>query len=111
MTTRAEDCLADRQVPLARDRRFTIVVSRPQDRPRTARRSCGVAWLRWPRNGEHPGGRRDYALLILRNMLPAPGFAQAIQRVERFGDERRVLGPYFPRSRYTTTRAFERGGC
>ncbi len=111
VTTRAEDCLADRQVPLDRRRRFTIVVSTAADRPRTARRRCGVAWLRWPRNGEHPGGRRDYALLILRNMLPAPGFAQAIQRIERFGDERRVMGPYHPRSRYTSARAFDRRGC
>jgi hypothetical protein len=111
VTTYAPDCLADRQVPLARGRRFTIVVSTTADRPRNARRRCGVGWLRWPGHGEYPGGRRDYALLILRNMLASPGFEQATQRIERFGDERRVMGPYFPRSAYASTRAFERRGC
>jgi hypothetical protein len=111
VTTFAQDCLADRQVPLARNRRFTIVVSTTADRPRNARARCGVGWLQWPRNGEYPGGRRDYGLLILRNMLSSPGFAQATQRIERFGDEQRVMGPYFPASTYTSTRAFERRGC
>jgi hypothetical protein len=111
VTTYAPDCLADRQVPLTRNRRFTIVVSKTADRPRNARARCGVGWLRWPRNGEYPGGRGDYGLLILRNMLAARGFAQAIQRIERFGDEREVMGPYYPRSSYTSTRAFERRGC
>lgn len=111
VTTYAHDCLADSQVPLARNRRFTIVVSKTADRPRNARRGCGVAWLQWPPNGEYPGGRRDYGLLILRNMLSSPGFSQAIQRIERFGDERRVMGPYFPASTYTSTRAFEQRGC
>jgi hypothetical protein len=111
VTTYAADCLADRQVPLARDRRFTIVVSTTADRPRNARARCGVGWLQWPRNGEYPGGRRDYGLLILRNMLASPGFEQAVQRIERFGDEREVMGPYYPRSSYTSTRAFERRGC
>jgi hypothetical protein len=110
VTTYAPDCLADRQVPLHR-RRFTIVVSKSGDRPRNARRRCGVAWLKWPSSGEYPGGRRSYGLLILRNMLASPGFKRAIQRIDRFGEERRVMGPYFPRSRYTSRRAFERRGC
>ena len=111
VTTYAADCLADRQVPLTAARRFTIVVSTTADRPRNARARCGVGWLQWPPNGEYPGGRRDYGLLILRNMLASPGFDEAIQRIERFGAEREVMGPYFPRSSYTSTRAFERREC
>jgi hypothetical protein len=44
-------------------------------------------------------------------MLASSGFKRAIQRIDRFGEERRVMGPYFPRSRYTSRRAFERRGC
>jgi hypothetical protein len=110
VTTRTPDCLADRQVPLGRNRRYTIVVSRAADRPRNARRRCGVAWLDWGTRGD-AAGRPDYGLLIMRNMLASPSFAQAIQRIERFGDERRVMGPYFPVSRYTSSAAFERRGC
>ena len=109
-TTYEADCLADRQVPLDRKRRYTIVVSKPADRPANARKRCGVAWLKWPRRGD-AAGRPDYALLIMRNMLASPGFEQAVQNIERFGDERSVMGAYFPRSSYSSTKAFEARGC
>lgn len=109
-TTYAADCLADRQVPLDRKRRYTIVVSKSADRPANARKRCGVAWLKWPRRGD-AAGRPDYALLIMRNMLASPGFEQAVQNIERFGDERSVMGAYFPRSSYSSTKAFEARGC
>jgi hypothetical protein len=110
VTTRTPDCLADRQVPLDRRRNYTIVVSKRADRPLNARRACGIAWLDWGRRGD-AAGRPDYGLLIMRNMLPSQGFDGAIARIERFGDERRVMGPYFPRTSYTTKRAIERLGC
>ena len=55
VTTRAVDCLADRQVPLRGDRRYTIVVTRPEDRPSNATRRCGVGWVDWGERGD--GGR------------------------------------------------------
>ena len=56
-------------------------------------------------------GDPNYGALIMRNMLASPDFAQAIQRVARPGAEAEVMGPYFPRSAYTTRAEFEARGC
>jgi hypothetical protein len=110
VTTRTPDCLADRQVPLDGKRDYTIVVTKRADRPRNARRACGIAWLDWGRNGDG-AGRPDYALLLMRNMLPSPTFRRQIQNIQRFGEEQDMMGPYFPRTSYTSKRAIERRGC
>jgi hypothetical protein len=109
VTLRTADCLADRQVELDAERNFTIVVSRPEDRPANAVRRCGVSWLDW---GDGDGaGNPDYGALIMRNMLVSPDFAEAIQNVPRPGVEREVMGPYFPESEYSTKAEFEAAGC
>ncbi len=110
MTTYTPDCLADRQLPLDSRRRYTIVVSRPEDRPANATRLCGVAWLEWPARGDGAGDP-DYGLLIMRNMLVSPKFGHAIQRVTKAGTEAQVMGPYFPDSSYSTKADFEARGC
>ena len=110
VTTRTEDCLADRQVPLSAERRFRIVVSRPQDRPSNATRRCGVAWLRWALRGD-AAGNPDFGFLIIRNMLAAPDFDQAIQRIGRSGTEQQVMGDYFPHGTYTSKAGFQKLGC
>jgi hypothetical protein len=110
VTTRTPDCIADHQLVDRSGRDFTVVVSRRSDRPPNANRRCGVAWLNWGNRGDG-AGNRDYGLLILRNMLAAPDFKRAIQRVERPGQEREVMRQFFPRSRYTTTEAFASRGC
>jgi hypothetical protein len=110
VTTRTPDCLADYQVLRQSGRDYTVVVSRASDRPPNATAGCGVAWLNWGNRGDGAGDA-DYGLLIMRNMLASPDFARAIQRVERPGTESDVMGPFFPRSRYTTTQAFARRGC
>jgi hypothetical protein len=107
---RAVDCASDDQLPLRGDRRYTIVVSRRADRPRTATRRCGVQWLDWGAQRESPDDP-DYGLLIVRNMLPSPGFAHAAQRITAFGSERRVMGAYYPRPSYTTRARFRAPGC
>ena len=84
-------CLTDDQIPLDEQRRFTIVVSTAAARPSVAVARCGVAWL--------PIGPLPQAALLLRNMLPARTFAEAIQRIEP-GREREMMGRYYPRSRY-----------
>lgn len=110
VTVRTVACLADYQVPLGPGRRYTIVVSRRADRPANATARCGVAWLDWGLRGDG-AGRPDYGLLIMRNMLASPRFARAIQRVRTPGTEPRVMGPYFPASRYTTRSRFQALGC
>ena len=110
VTTRTEDCLADRQVPLQGNRDFTIVVSRPEDRPANAVRRCGVGWLRWALRGD-AAENPDFGFLIIRNMLPTARFKKAIQRIQQSGAETEVMGRFFPRSSYTTEAAFEGRGC
>ena len=107
------DCVFDQQVPLRTGRRYTIVVSRPTDRPRNARRACGYEWLNFGRGERHPdgSGRPDLSFFYMRFMAPNPRWAQAPQRVTSPGQEAAVMGPYFPRSAYTSKAAFERRGC
>ena len=97
-------------MPLNRRRFYTVVVSKAADRPRNARRACGVAWLKWPQRGDGAGDP-DYGFLIMRNMLVNPRFKRAIQEVEQAGTEPEVMGPYFPRARYTSKAAFQKRGC
>jgi hypothetical protein len=110
VSDRTVDCLADYQVPLDKDRMYTIVVSRAADRPANATRRCGVAWLDWGERGD-AAGRPDFGSLIMRNLLASPTFAGAIQHIRRPGEEAAVMGPYFPRTEYTTKAAFEALGC
>ena len=95
-------CVNDARLA-TRHGRFTVVVSTPEDRPANARRACGVTWL--------PFGARPTAALIMRNQLASPRFDHAIQDVARPGTERRVMGDFLPRGRYTTTGGFENRGC
>jgi hypothetical protein len=110
VTLRTPDCLSDRQVLRRSGRNYTVVVSKAADRPANATRECGVAWLDWGERGDGVGDP-DYAALIMRNMLVSPEFEQAIQRVPRPTEEEAVMGPYFPRSEYTTREEFEARGC
>lgn len=97
------DCVRDDQVPLDAHGYYTIVVSTAANRPANATAACGVAWL--------PAGPLPQTVLILRNMLPAPDFSNAVQRA-RPGTERATMGDYYPVGRYYATVAdFERSGC
>ena len=109
-TTIGAGCVYDAQIPLARGRRYTIVTSLRSQRPANATRRCGVAWIPWPSAGDGDG-HRDDGFLIVRNMLPSPRLDHAVQDTRVPGDERAVLGPYYPVGHYTTVRAFERRGC
>jgi hypothetical protein len=109
-TTIGSGCAYDAQIPLGPGRRYTIVTSLRSQRPANATRRCGVAWIPWPAAGDGDGHRTD-GFLIVRNMLPARGFHHAVQDTRVPGDERAVLGPYYPVGHYTTTRGFERRGC
>jgi hypothetical protein len=81
-------CLRDDQVKLDRDGWYTIVISRPSDRP-----SCAKNWIPW--------GPQTWGTLIYRHMLPAPGFSGAIQRAS-YGSEPASMGDYYPSARYLT---------
>jgi hypothetical protein len=107
------DCVYDQQVPLGKHRRYTMVVSRPEDRPRNARRKCGYRWLTFGEgeNSDDPAARDYMDVLYMRFMAPSPNWARAPQMVQTPGTEAAVMGPYFPRSDYTTKREFQQRGC
>ncbi len=102
-TTMTYDCLVDKDIPIDRHRYFTLAISTAAARPANATAACGIAWL--------PAGPPGQTVVILRNMLPSPHFAQAIQNVD-VGHERAEMGPYYPLGRYyKTTADFEHLGC
>lgn len=84
-------CIKDDDTPLDHSHSFTLVISTKATRPATAGPGCDIAWL--------PKGPLPSAPIILRNMLPDPSFAQAIQHATQ-GTEAATLGPYYPRGFY-----------
>jgi hypothetical protein len=107
------DCVYDQQVPLRGDRRYTLVISRPSERPRNARPACGYRWLTFGKgeNYPDPAARSWVDFLYMRFMAPSPGFKHAPQNVTTPDTEPAVMGPYYPHTRYWSKAAFERRGC
>ena len=104
------DGLTDFQVPLDKDRNYTIVVSRPEDRPSNATLENGVAWMKWSPRGEgldDPLNRADFGMLILRIMGNSPDWQQRPDNIAKPGTGEAVMGPYFPKGYYTTKEQFE----
>ena len=107
------DCVYDQQIPLRGDRRYTLVISLPKDKPKNATEKCGYKWLSFGKGENYPDpAARDYVdTLYMRFMAASTSFAQAPQRVKEPGTEPKVMGPYLPRSAYTSKAAFEKLGC
>lgn len=109
-TTRFTDCVYDSNVVLGEDRTYTIVISKSGNRPANATEECGVTWLDFGEKGDG-AGNANLSLLILRNMLPNPEFAHAVQNIPRVGDERVTMGDYLPKPEHTSKAEFEARGC
>lgn len=109
-TTKGAGCLYDSQIPVDKNRNYTIVTSLSGDRPKNATTKCGIGYIPWPKNGDGAGNVKD-GLLLVRNMLPASSFSQAIQNTKTPGDEAKVMGAYLPKGSYTTKKKFESKGC
>jgi hypothetical protein len=108
------DGLTDFQIPLDADRNYTIVVSRPDDRPKNATRENGVAWIKWSPRGEgldDPRNRADFGMLILRIMGNNPSWKERPDNILKPGTEEDVMGPYYPKGYYTTKEEFEAKGA
>ncbi|MQM30122.1 MAG: hypothetical protein CRU78_06100 [Candidatus Accumulibacter phosphatis] len=107
------DALTDMQVPLDKDGNYTIVYSRKEDRPANATAENGVAWIEWSPRGEGvdlPKNRPDFGMLMLRMIANDPAWKQSPNYVTKPGMEEAVMGPYYPRSEYTTKAEFEAKG-
>ena len=107
------DGLTDMQVPFDEERNYTIVYSRKEDRPANATAENGVAWIEWSPRGEGiagPANREDFGMLMLRIMATNPGWKERPDNITEPGMEESVMGPYYPRSEYTTKAEFEANG-
>jgi hypothetical protein len=106
------DGVFDMQVPVDHDGYYTIVVSRPDDRPKNATNEHGVAWIDWgPGEGlNDPRDRKDWGMLIMRFMVPQKDWENSPAKVTEPGMEATVMGPYYPRGYYTTKEEFEANG-
>jgi len=110
-------CAPDASIPLDADGRYTVVVSRASDRPSNANERCGVAWINWGDGGDGTRGpdgqplHPDSGFVLMRHLLPDPGFAQAIQNVKVTGSAEPVLGEYYAAPQYMTRAGFEALGC
>ena len=108
------DGLTDFQIPLDKDRNYTIVVSRPEDRPKNATIENGVAWIKWSPRGEGLDDRRnraDFGMLILRIMGNDPSWKERPDNVMEPDTVETVMGPYYPKGNYTTKEEFEAKGA
>jgi hypothetical protein len=104
------DGLTDFQIPLDQNRNYTIVVSRPEDRPTNATLENGVAWIKWSTRGDgvnDPRNRADFGMLILRIMGNSPDWAERPDNIKIPGSGEAVMGSYFPKGHYTTKEQFE----
>ena len=106
------DGVFDMQAPLDRDGFYTIVVSRPEDRPKNATKENGVAWMDWgPGEGlADARNRQDWGMLIMRYMVCRPDWENSPQKATKPGSEKAVMGPYYPTGYYTTKAQFEAEG-
>ena len=106
------DGVFDMMVPLDEDGYYTIVVSRPEDRPKNATRKNGVAWIDWgPGEGlDDPRDRKDWGMLLIRFMVCHEDWEGSPCNVKTPGTEAEVMGPYYPRGYYTTKAEFEAEG-
>ena len=111
-------CVADYQVPLDRDGRYTIVVSRAADRPSNATKQCGVVWLNWGDKGDGTTDATgallnpDYGMLIMRQMLADDSYTQAIRKISKNADVALMMGDYYPKAEYLASKLeFESRGC
>lgn len=104
--TRVNDCLFDEEIPVDKNGFYTIVISREEDRPRNATKDCGFAWLPMADDGDGALDE-DVTIVQIRNMLAAPDFPHAIQRVTEIGSEKAIMRDYLPNSFYVTIGAYE----
>jgi hypothetical protein len=106
------DGVFDMMVPLDKDGYYTIVVSRPEDRPKNATRENGVTWIDWgPGEGlDDARDRKDWGMLLMRFMVCDPTWEDSPAKVHKPGTEEAVMGPYYPRGYYTTKAEFEAKG-
>lgn len=113
-STKVMDCVYDEEIPTDSQGRYTIVISRTDDKPANSDQGCGRSWIQWKASGDGetpPLTDEDFGWLQIRNMLPDPTFAEAIQNTNSPGDEQAVMGDYLPSVTYMSQADVESSGC
>jgi hypothetical protein len=100
-TTRYVACLPDDRIAVDEDGFFTIVVSDRQHRP--ANLGPSDSWI--------PAGPYPDTFVLYRQMLPAAGFAEAIDRAPSPEEAPKTTGAYSPQTKLCTTAHFDRDRC
>jgi hypothetical protein len=101
------------QVPVDKDGFYTIIVCRPEDRPKNATAENGIAWIDWGA-GEgigDPRNRKDWGALLMRFMVPKPDWPHSPLKAKSPEELATVMGPYYPKGYYTTKAEFEAEGA
>jgi hypothetical protein len=106
------DGVFDMMVPLDAEGFYTVVVSRPEDRPANANKENGITWIDWgPGEGiDDPRNRSDWGMLLMRFMVPHEDWQFNPAKATKPGMEAEVMGDYYPRGYYTTKEQFEAEG-
>ncbi|ABV85945.1 hypothetical protein [Shewanella pealeana] len=111
-------CLFDEELVVDSDGYYTVITSPATSKPSNANAECGYNYLPWTEQGDGFGrvieggnNKLNEALLIVRNMLPKAGFAQAIQNTRKPGDEYAIMAEYLPTTEYMSQADFESLGC
>jgi len=99
LTQRVVACVPDEQAVLDEEGYYHIVISDPEARPAAAEPARGYNWLPW---GFYYDG-----MVIVRNLLPAPDFAEAFHNIPRGTDPVSVSGEYFPQGSYCRKAVFD----
>mmetsp|Transcript_52259 Transcript_52259/g.131191 ORF Transcript_52259/g.131191 Transcript_52259/m.131191 type:complete len:499 (-) Transcript_52259:143-1639(-) len=118
------DCTFDEAVPVDEDGMYTLVVSRPEDRPANAREECGVKWLDFGAGegvgtgrGHFPEARSWVNFVYMRYQVTNPTWPKSPSNVPEptpaspFNQEQWVMREYYPVAHYETREQFELHGC
>ncbi|MCU4413180.1 hypothetical protein KTH71_03840 [Acinetobacter sp. WU_MDCI_Axc73] len=119
-STATNYCLYDGDLSknLDAEGKYKIIVSLPEDRPKNATEECGYKFLALSPRGSglkspvgEDYGHEDFGLLIMRNLLPYPGFNQAVQNTLTWGDEKSIMGDYLPTIQYLDQNTIDNLEC
>jgi hypothetical protein len=92
--------------------RFSVVLSRAEDRPVNATAACGVMWLDIGNGDGLVGGSTEFAAVINRHPIVNPAFNHSWFAAKMPGQERKAMGEYLPHLINTHDKTnFEELGC
>ena len=112
------DCVYDETVPLDQYGGYTLVVSKPEDRPNNAKEACGVKWIDFGKGeGDYKGARSWVNVVYMRYMHSSPSWPQSPMNIplpsptNPYLQDAYIMKEYFPTSHYETKAQYESHGC